>query len=101
MQTMAAIESAISMCGGLTQPSERNVRQVSSSVATVIPEMGFDEEPISPVNREETVTNKNPKSTISRAATRLMSNVAPMLNWPNAPRVSVAQIMSTSKSEPM
>ena len=100
MQTMAAIESAISRCVGLTQPSARNVRQVSSSVATVIPEIGFDEEPISPVNREETVTNRNPKSTISSAATRLMTNVAPMLNCPKAPKVSVAQIMSTSNSEP-
>ncbi len=43
--------------------------QVSSSVATVIPEMGFDEDPISPVRRELTVTNRKPKTTIRIAPT--------------------------------
>ena len=33
-----------------------------SSVATVILEIGFDEEPISPVRREDTVTNRKPNS---------------------------------------
>ena len=36
-----------------------------------MPEIGFDDEPISPVRRDETVTNRNPKSTISTAAARL------------------------------
>ena len=36
-----------------------------------MPEIGLDDEPISPVSREETVTNKNPKSTISTAATQV------------------------------
>ena len=44
------------------------IRQVSSSVATVMPEIGFDDEPISPVSRDETVTNRKPKSTIITAA---------------------------------
>ena len=48
----------------------RKTRQVSSSVATVIPEIGFDDEPISPVSREETVTNRKPKMMISRAPSR-------------------------------
>ena len=34
---------------------------MSSSVATVMPEIGFDDEPISPVRREHTVTNKKPE----------------------------------------
>ena len=29
-----------------------------------MPEIGFDDEPISPVRREETVTNRKPNSTI-------------------------------------
>ena len=33
-----------------------------SSVATVMPEIGFEDEPISPVMRLETVTKKKPKS---------------------------------------
>ena len=32
-----------------------------------MPEMGFDDEPISPVSREETVTNRNPKAMIISA----------------------------------
>ena len=62
MQTIPAIESAARRYSGPTQPSRTKIRQVSSSVATVIPEIGFDDEPISPVSREETVTNRNPKS---------------------------------------
>ncbi len=33
-----------------------------------MPEIGFDDEPISPVSREETVTNRNPKMMIRIAA---------------------------------
>ena len=45
-------------------PAEERRRsgRSSSSVATVIPEIGFDDEPISPVSRDETVTNRKPKS---------------------------------------
>ena len=43
------------------QPTTRKTRQVSSSVATVMPEIGLDEDPISPVSRDETVTNRKPK----------------------------------------
>jgi len=38
-------------------------------VAIVIPEMGFDEVPMSPVMREDTVTNRKPK-TMTRIAAR-------------------------------
>ncbi len=41
------------------------------SVAMVIPEMGFDELPMRPVMREDTVTKKKPKSTIRMAARKL------------------------------
>ena len=37
---------------------------VMISVAMVMPEIGFDEEPISPVMRDDTVAKKKPKSTI-------------------------------------
>ena len=52
-----------------SSPSRTKIRQVSSSVAIVMPEIGFDDEPISPVSRDETVTNRNPNSTISTAPT--------------------------------
>ena len=43
---------------------DQKIKQVSSNVATVMPEIGFDEEPISPVSRDETVTNRKPNATI-------------------------------------
>ncbi len=45
-----------------------------SKVATVMPEIGFDEEPISPVMRDETVTKKNPNSKIKTAVAKLISS---------------------------
>src|SRR6185503_17273241 len=46
-----------------------------SSVATVMPEMGLDDDPISPVNRDETVTKRNPNSTISTAPRMFMCSI--------------------------
>src|SRR5213083_3417912 len=51
MQTIPPIESAVTKYGGAVQPTIRNARHVSSNVATVIPEIGVEDEPISPVNR--------------------------------------------------
>ena len=62
MQTIPAIERAATRYSVPIQPISTKIRQVSSSVATVIPEIGFDDEPISPVSRDETVTNRNPNS---------------------------------------
>src|SRR5436189_1402946 len=67
MQTMPPIESAVTKYGGAVQPMIKKTRQVSSSVATVMPEIGFDDEPTSPVRREETVTNRKPNATMSSA----------------------------------
>src|SRR6516165_3244506 len=71
MQTIPPIERAVTKYGGAVHPIIRKTRQVSSSVATVIPEIGFDEESISPVSRDETVTNRNPNATIRTAPTML------------------------------
>ena len=46
------------------------MRHVSSSVATVMPEIGLEDEPISPVRREETVTKRKPKATIRTAPSK-------------------------------
>src|SRR6267143_3441817 len=67
MQTMPTIESAVTKYGGAVHPIIKNTRHVNSSVATVIPEIGFDEEPTSPVKREETVTKRKPNAMISNA----------------------------------
>ena len=71
IQTMPPIESAVTKYGGAVQPMIRNTKQVKSSVATVIPEIGFDDEPTSPVSRDDTVTNRNPNATI-RIAPRML-----------------------------
>ena len=75
MHTTAATERAIRRYGGAVQPKVRKIRHVNSSVAIVMPEIGLLDEPISPVNRDETVTNRNPNSTISTAAARLTQAV--------------------------
>src|SRR5215813_9409763 len=68
IQTIPPIESAVTKYGsGFVHPSSQKARQVMSSVATVIPEIGFEEEPTSPVRRDETVTNKNPRIMIRTA----------------------------------
>ena len=57
---------------GRRGPTEhKKIRHVNSNVAMVMPEIGLLDEPISPVKREETVTKRNPKSTINTAAARL------------------------------
>src|SRR5215472_17146997 len=70
------------------QPTTRKTRHVSSKVATVIPDIGLDEEPISPVRREETVTKRNPKMTIRIAPSQFI--------W----RVGAAQIRTIAANIP-
>src|SRR5262249_43753970 len=50
------------------------MRQVAMSVAIVIPEIGFEDDPIMPTMREETVTKKKPKITIRTDISRLPGN---------------------------
>ena len=75
MHTMPPTDSAVTYQDAPTQPTMRKMRQVRSSVATVMPEMGFDDEPISPVSRLETVTNRKPNTTIRSAPSRFMCSV--------------------------
>src|SRR5437016_13010590 len=67
MHTTPAIVSAVSVSAFEVFPSAKKIKQVNSSVATVMPEIGFEDEPISPVSRDDTVTNKNP-NTITKTA---------------------------------
>src|SRR3989442_14904242 len=73
-QTTAATLKAAILYGGVTQPSAKKINEVMSSVATVMPEMGFDELPTSPVRRELTVTKRNPSTRISSAPSTLSLN---------------------------
>ena len=58
------------------------------SVAIVIPEIGFDELPMRPVIRDDTVTKKNPKTTISTAATKFHCIGMPGVTARNSARSS-------------
>src|SRR3954469_3993945 len=65
MHTTPAIIRAVSlislpMCSTPAESRTTRMRQVSKRVATVIPEIGLDDDPISPVSRADTVTNKDP-----------------------------------------
>src|SRR5689334_13350403 len=69
MHTTAAIVRAVSIASGPLRPSSTKIRQTKSRVAMVIPEIGLDDDPTSPVSRLETVTNRNPNSRIIAAPT--------------------------------
>src|SRR5688500_17109179 len=60
MHTTAATVKAVSVAGLSERPMSKNTRQVNNSVATVMPEIGFDDEPIRPVSRDDTVTKRKP-----------------------------------------
>src|SRR5262249_92145 len=88
IQTIPPIDSAVTKYGfGAVQPSPRNIKQVNSSVATVIPEIGFDDEPTSPVSLDETVTKRKPKMMINiaprtfilRDGTREITTISPRI----------------------
>src|SRR6266446_10700652 len=53
MQTTAPIERATAANEPPVQPTARKIRHVAMSVAIVIPEIGLDDEPISPTSLEE------------------------------------------------
>ena len=74
MHATAAMLSAATLYGAETQPSAKKISEVIRSVATVMPEIGFDELPTSPVSRELTVTKRNPSTSSSTAPSTLILN---------------------------
>ena len=66
--TMPPTVSASTRCSMPVCPIARKMSDVSSTAATVMPLIGFDELPICPVIRLETVTNRKANSTASTAA---------------------------------
>ena len=73
-------------------PIARNTAQVPRRVAIVIAEIGFDDEPMMPTMREDTVTNRNPNTSIMTAITSLPPIVPGMKG--------MQAITPTSTSEP-
>src|SRR5688572_27512092 len=74
MQTIAPTQSAALWYASPPRPNERNRRVVPRSVAIVMPEIGFDDDPIRPTMREETATKKKPKIRMSTPVRRLAGN---------------------------
>src|SRR5438270_9669738 len=64
------------------------------SVAMVIPEMGFDDEPMMPTMRELTVTKKNPNTTMKTPSTSLLPIDVPGTNGSTA-------MITINTNEPM
>ncbi len=71
MHTMPPMPIASASYAGAVQPAAKNSAQVAMSVAIVMPEIGLAEVPIRPQMREDTVTNKKPKTTTSSEAAAL------------------------------
>src|SRR5438876_3903733 len=71
MQTMPPMDKAVTKYGGAVQPIARKIRQVSSNVAIIMPEVGQEDEPTSPVRRDETRTKRKPNATIRIAPNKL------------------------------
>src|SRR5258705_10395013 len=98
MQTAPPIERARAPYAGAVQPSRRKTAEVGIRVAIDMPDIGFEDVPIKPVMRAETVTNKNPKMTTKIEASRLENGPvgAPFTGI----KVSMAHIMTNTPSEP-
>src|SRR5450631_3961267 len=71
MHTTPPMVIASAPNAGAVQPLTKKIAEVAISVAIVIPETGFDELPINPTIREETVTKRNPNRATNSDAARL------------------------------
>ena len=98
MQTTPPMLMASAANAAPVQCSTRKTAQVAIRVAMAMPEMGFDDVPMSPVMREETVTNKNPKTITNNAAARFSYQV--VLASLMGMKVSMAHIISSTRAAP-
>src|SRR5215469_972580 len=96
--TTPPIVSASAENAAPVQCATKNIAHVAISVAIAIPLIGFDEFPISPQIRDETVTNKNPNTTTNTAAIRFDSS--PVFAPGIGRNVSSTHIIATIASEP-
>ncbi len=71
MQTTPPMVMASAPKAGAVQPLTRKMAEVAMRVAMVMPETGEADEPTMPTMRAETVTKRNPKTTMSSAAAAL------------------------------
>ena len=92
MQITAPTQNATGEYASPVQPSATKIVQVRISVAMVMPEIGLDEEPMRPVIRDDTVTKKNPKMTMSAEASEV-----PLRRHPGAAARKMASASEPSK----
>src|ERR1043166_2655727 len=92
MHTVDPMRRATAWYSAPVHPIATKMRHVAISVAIVMPEIGFDEEPMIPTIRLETVTKKNPKTTISTDMINDPGNVPGMFGR--------TAMMTTRRSEP-
>src|SRR6185437_6814026 len=97
-QTTPPIVSARAENALPVHPATRNIAHVAISVAIAMPLIGFDEFPISPQIRDDTVTNKNPNTTTKTAAIRFDST--PVFAPGIGRHVSRAHIITITASDP-
>jgi hypothetical protein len=71
MQTTAPTLNAITRCASVVHPIKAKIKLVSRSVVIVIPETGFEDDPIRPTILEDTVTKKKENITMRNATSRL------------------------------
>ena len=88
------------------QPTPTNINEVAINVAIVIPEIGFEDEPIKPTILEETVTKKNPNTTIiiaeskfvgmfGIAAIKITSTTLPIKTYPTIDSSTIFSSLSS------
>ena len=70
MHTTVPIDSAAAVYACPVRPSATKIRHTPISVAMAMPLIGLDEEPSSPVMRDETTEKKNPKTMMDTAEIR-------------------------------
>src|SRR4051812_11940226 len=78
--------------------SETKMRHVAIKVAMVMPEIGFDELPMMPTMRDETVTKKKPKTTMRIAMNKEPGNVPGRFGRSAMMRTSAMAPTSTNES---
>src|SRR5262249_4764020 len=86
MQTTAPTQSATGEYQSPVQPTGTKIEQVRIRVAMVMPETGFDDDPIRPTIREDTVTKKKPKMT-----TRIDARTLPCVGMRGATARKIAR----------
>src|SRR5687767_13244840 len=88
MQMIAPTDKATGAYAESFQPSATKITHVMMSVAIVIPEIGFDDEPMRPVMRDDTVAKKKPNRMISTETRMLPCVGSPGITARNTARSS-------------